>query len=82
MAFSSVLREQIRRSAKFVADILKSNGIAGIEGERTERPKQFELAINLETARGAGLDVPREFFDRADRVVLTYSSDECPPTKP
>jgi putative tryptophan/tyrosine transport system substrate-binding protein len=41
-----------------------------------ERPKSFELAINVDTARRIGVAIPVSFLKRADRVITG------PPLKP
>lgn len=55
-----------RRSAYFVDKILKGANPADIP---VEQPINFQMAINLKTAKAIGLKVPQSVLLRADRVV-------------
>jgi len=66
MAYSTVLDEQMRRSAHLVDKILKGANPGDIP---VEQPTKFELVINRRTAKALGLTVPQRLLIQADRII-------------
>ncbi len=66
MAYGEDRSEMFRRAAEIVDKILKGTKPADIP---VERPKKFDLVINLKAAKQIGLTVPPEVLARASRII-------------
>jgi putative tryptophan/tyrosine transport system substrate-binding protein len=66
MSYSVRLSEQFRRAALFVDKILRGASPATLP---VESPSQYELIINLKTAKALGLTIPPSLLLRADQVI-------------
>ena len=66
MAYGPSLRENWRRAATYVDEILKGAKPADLP---VEQPTKFELVINLKTAKALGLTLPESLRLRTDDVI-------------
>ena len=66
MAYGPSYPELARIAGGYVAKILKGGNPAELP---VQRPTQFELVINMRTAKQLGVSIPQSLLLRADRII-------------
>jgi len=66
MSYGVQYADNWRRSADYVDKILKGVKPGDLP---VQQPTQFELVVNLATARSIGVTIPKSILSRADRVI-------------
>ena len=66
MSYSARISEQFRRAAGYVDKILRGANPATLP---VESPTQYELVLNMKTAKALGLTIPQSVLVRADEII-------------
>jgi putative tryptophan/tyrosine transport system substrate-binding protein len=66
MSYGPDLDDMYRRSGLYVARILDGTRVGDLP---VQRPANFELAVNLRTARALRMTLPQSLVVRADRLI-------------
>jgi ABC-type uncharacterized transport system substrate-binding protein len=66
MSYGTDIADSIRQVGVYTGKVLKGAKPAELPVEQSSK---FEFAINLQTARSRGIDVPATLLIRADKVI-------------
>jgi putative ABC transport system substrate-binding protein len=66
MGYGACVPCNFKRSARYIADILKGAKPADMP---VEQPAKFDILVNLKTAKALNISIPQTILLRADEVI-------------